>query len=246
MALIIELPLSDRFSFLIKGLLSDVVAEVPMGWVAVPLIKLLWWRLRRMSARFASIMAQYEAGTLPAPGAARRPPAPAGAADAPSPADASSPAAGSSPPAEPHPPAAPRPLELPRRVGWVTQKINGAEVWADELKAMLADPRVPAAVAEAPQLGRVLRPACRMFGVKLPPWLRLPCLPRVRPPRPSRRRVIPPAPDWAVNAPGAILKPDGTVWQRWGASTLWRPGDPGTLEEAQKFDRPRQIWPRWD
>ena len=233
MTLIIDIPLSDRFSFLIKGLLSDVVAELPMGWVAKPLIKLLWWRLRRMSARFASIMAQYQAGTLPAP-AARRPAAPAAPADA------------SGPPAEPQPAARPRPLELPRRVGWVTQKIAGAEVWADDLKQVLADPRLPAAVADAPQLGSVLRPMCRMMGVRKPAWLCLPCRPRARRPRPSRRRVIPPAPDWAVNAPGAILKPDGSVWQRWGASNHWRPGHPGTLEEAQKFDLPRQIWPRWD
>ena len=211
MALIMDLPLSDRFSSLIKGLLSDVVAEFPMGWVAKPLIKLLWWRLRRMSARFATIMAQLQAGTLPPP-TVRRPPAPP------------APAAASPPPAEP---PAPRPLELPRRVGWVTQKIPGAEVWADDLKQVLADPRLPAAVADAPQLGSVLRPMCQMMGVKKPAWLRLPRLPRrPRRPRPSRRRVIPPAPDWAVNAPGAILKPDGTVWQRWGASNHWRPGDP--------------------
>ena len=229
MALIIELPLSDRFSFLIKGLLSDVVAEVPMGWVAKPLIKLLWWRLRRMSARFAAIMAQYQAGTLPAP-AARRSPAPAAPADA------------SGPPAEPRPAARPRPLELPRRVGWVAQKIYGAEVWAGQLKEMLADPRLPAAVADAPQLGGVLRPMCRMMGVKKPAWLRLPRRPR----RARPRRVVthPPPPDWLVNEPGAMLRADGTVWMRFGASTMWRPGHGETLEEAQKFDPPVRIWPR--
>jgi hypothetical protein len=142
MTLIIKLPLTDRFSFLIKGLLTDVVAEVRIGWVAVPLIKLLWWRLRRMSTRFAAIMAQYQAGTLPAAGAARRLPAPAAPADA------------ASPPAEPHPTARPRPLEL--------------------------------------------------------------------------------------------LRADGSIWMRLGASTTWR--KPGllwhTLEEAQKFDPPVRIWPR--
>jgi hypothetical protein len=106
-----------------------------------------------------------------------------------------------------------------------------------ELAEMLDDPEMVALVADAPQLGRELRPLCQMLAVKQPDWLRRPRRRAVKPPPP-------PAPDWAINAPGAILKPDGTVWQRWGASTLWRPGDPGTLEEAQKFDRPRRIWPR--
>ena len=56
--------------------------------------------------------------------------------------------------------------------------------------------------------------------------------------------TIPPAPDWLVNEPGAMLRADGSVWMRMGASTHWRPGHPGTLEEAQKFDPPVRIWPR--
>jgi len=61
-----------------------------------------------------------------------------------------------------------------------------------------------------------------------------------------RPRVVkyPPAPDFLVNAPGAMLRPDGSIWMHLGASTHWRPGCGETLEEARKFDPPRRIWPR--
>jgi hypothetical protein len=167
-----------------------------------------------MKARFASIMARFEAGTLPAPGSARRDPAPD------------------------RPAAGPRSPELPRRYGWVSMTIDRAFLRSWDLEEILDDPDTAAKVADAPQLGSVLRPACRMLGVKPPPWLRLPRRPR------RRIEKHPPAPDWLVNEPGAELRPDGTVWMRLGASTIWRPGSGQTLAEAQKFDRPRRIWPR--
>jgi hypothetical protein len=104
---------------------------------------------------------------------------------------------------------------------------------------MLEAPETPPLVTDAPQLGSVLRPMCQMLAVKPPAWLRLP-----RRPRPSRAVKHPPPPDWLVNEPGAILKPDNSVWMRLGASTLWKPGCGQTLEEAQRFDYPRRIWPR--
>jgi len=72
-----DLSPTDRYSSLIEGLMKDVEASVVWGWVAIPLIKLLWRQLRRMKARFASVLARFRAGTLPAPGSARRDPAPA-------------------------------------------------------------------------------------------------------------------------------------------------------------------------
>jgi hypothetical protein len=218
-----RLSLPDRFCSLVEGLMNDVHADVVWGWTAIPLIKLLWRRLRRMKARFASIMARFEAGTLPAPGSARRPPAP----DRPS--HGSHPAAGQ---------RGPRSPELPRRYGWVSMTIDRAFLRSWDLEEILDDPDTAATVAEAPQLGSVLRPACRMLGVKPPPWLRLP-----RRPRPPVEK-FPPAPDWLVKEPGAELRSDGSVWMRLGASTIWRPGSGQTLEEARKFDRPRRIWPR--
>jgi hypothetical protein len=170
-----------------------------------------------MSRRFATILAQLRAGTLPEAGSeARRP-----AAVRP---------AGSSGPHEPW-----------RRFGWVIHAVSWF-VWVRhyELEEMLEDPETPAQVAAAPQLGRVLRPLCRMLAVKPPAWLRLPR--RARPPVAK----FPPAPDWLVNEPGAELHADGSVWMRLGASTHWKPGSGQTLEEAQKFDPPVRIWPRED
>ena len=211
----------ERFNRLIEGLFSDITTQATNVWFPLPpielvLFKLIWRRLRRMSRRFAVIMAHFRAGTLPAPGSAL-----------------------------PRP-ATPRrdglrPQRPSQRLGWVIYAVSWF-VWGRhyELEEMLEDPEMAAQVAAAPQLGRVLRPLCRMLAVKLPDMLRLPRRPR------RRIEKNPPAPDWLVNEPGALLRPDGSVWMRLGASTIWRPGCGQTLEEAQKFDRPRRIWPRDD
>ena len=180
MVLIMDLPLTDRLSSLVKGLLTDVVHAALTASAELPRIKLLWWRLRRLNTKFATIMAHYHAGTLP-------PPAP------PTPPDPSSPA-----------PASPTPRP-PHRVGWVIRKILGASVWAQQLAEMLTDPKLPPAFAAAPQLGSILRPMCRMMAVKQPSWLRLPRRPR--PPRPRVKQQHPPAPEWLVNSPGPNANP---------------------------------------
>ena len=139
-------------------------------------------------------------------------------------------------------PAADRPARPPRpsrRFGWVIHAISYF-VWMRhyELQELLDDPETQPLVAAAPQLGSVLRPLCRMLKVRPPTWLQ----PKRRAPRPVE--TFPPAPEWLVNEPGADLRPDGTVWMRLGSSTHWRPGYGQTLEEAQKIDPPRRIWPR--
>ena len=207
----------ERFNGLVEGLFSDIRTRIGDGWVPlapfeVVLIKLIWRRLRRMSRRFAAILARLRDGTLVeeagGPGAAR--------------------AAG---------PA--RVWRPSRRLGWVIYAVSYF-VWLRhyELEEMLEDPEMAALVAEAPELGRVLRPMCRMLAVKPPTWLRL-----KRAPRPVVER-FPPAPEWLLAEPGAELRADGTVWMRLGASTKWRPGCGVTLEEARKFDYPVRIWPR--
>jgi hypothetical protein len=153
---------TERFSDLIEGLMKDVAAAVVWGWVPIPLIKLLWRRLRRMNARFASVLARFRA----------------------------------------RPAAAPPPLDLPRRVGWVVQVISGALVWGYELEKMVDDPELAAMTAGAPQLGRVLRPLCRMMAVRPPAWLRLP---RRRRPAPAHARLpARPCFVWAPESYGAV------------------------------------------
>jgi hypothetical protein len=216
---------SDRFNCLMEGLFSDVTTRATNAWfplalVELALIKLIWRRLRRMSRRFAAIMAQLRAGGLAA---------------------GTLPEAGSAPrrPAAARPDGSRRAHEPWRCFGWVIYAVSWF-VWNRhyELEEMLEDPETAAQVADAPQLGRVLRPMCRMLAVKPPVWLRLP--------RRARRSVVkfPPAPECLVNEPGALVRADGSVWMRLGASTHWKPGFGQTLEEAQKFDEPVRIWPR--
>ena len=210
---------ADRFTRIVEGLFADITTRAANPWfplavVELALIKLIWRRLRRMSRRFAAILARFHAGTLPEAGSEARRPA----------------AARSSGPHEPW-----------RHFGWVIHAVSWF-VWVRhyELEEMLDDPETAAQVADAPQLGSVLRPMCRMLAVKPPAWLRLP--------RRARPSVVkfPPAPDWLVNEPGALVRADGSVWMRLGASNHWRPGFGQTLEEAQKFDPPVRIWPRDD
>ena len=132
--------------------------------------------------------------------------------------------AGSAPVApEERPRAAAEPplLVLPRRVGWVLQTISGTLIPGYELGKMVAEPELAALVAEVPQLGRVLRPLCRMLAVKMPAWLRLPRRCAVRPPRPR---------------PTLIRLGAGQLWR--GPSGLWP-----TREQAEKFDAKILVWP---
>jgi hypothetical protein len=183
-------------------------------------LKGIWRRLRRLSRRFHAIMAKCRAGTVPEAGSA-----PVRAAVV-------------------RPAGSPRVRELSRRFGWVIYAVSWF-VWGRhyDLEEWLEVPETAEMVGDAPEFGSVLRPMCQMLAVKPPVWLRLPR--RARKPRPSRAIKHPPAPEWMLKDPQAIIKPDGSVWMRFGCSTSWRPGCGRTFEEALKMDRPQRIWPRW-
>lgn len=120
-------------------------------------------RLARMAARFAALFARWKTGTLPAPQPSR-----AGKPYTPSP--------------------IPR---LPAQRGWINARIPAAAPCAGMTEALLHDPELPPFLAAAPQAGRILRPLCRMLGLKPPACLRLP--PRPRPPaRPAAPKPEPP------------------------------------------------------
>jgi hypothetical protein len=205
---IAALSLTDRFAYFIEGLRKDVAAEGPRGRVAVPLIVLVWGRLRRMVARFASVVARFRDGTLPEAGSGRRRPARARPASLPCPAD------------------------LPRRVAWVLQVIPGAACWRAGIEEMLDDPEMAAIVAGAPQIGRVLRPLCRMLGIEPVPALVLPRRRALNRPPPSPGPEDPSGPArrraklaaracfvWAPAANGAVRGCFGGRLRRPGSST---------------------------
>jgi hypothetical protein len=149
-----------RFALLIEGLQAAAAAEGDIGFVPLALISLIWRRLRRIAVGVAALFARFRAGTLRAAAGAPRGPAPARAA-----------------------PAAP---VLPNRNAWLVPMVRGTLQWGPELEALLADPEVAAVLAAAPQLRRILRPLCRMLGVKPTQALALP--PRPPPASPRRKR----------------------------------------------------------
>ena len=197
-----------RFSRLIEALMQDVAGDVPTGWLPIPFVRIMWRRLRQLNARFFSVLARFRAGSLPKAGTLPKPATPpADAPRAPKPAD----------PAAPQP--GPRPKSLPRQVGWLFRKISYAGHRREELQDLLDDPETEKLVADAPQLGRTLRPLCRMLGVAPPAWLRLPARPR---------RPLPPKPK--------------KILLRLGAGQHWREGDKfwPSREQALKYDA--KIW----
>src|SRR5271163_2108559 len=130
----------ELFNCLIEGLFNDVRVKISWGWALLPMMTLIWRRLHRMKRRFNTIVAHLRAGTLPLQRSA--PPRPASS-------------------------HSPRPKQPYRCLGWVVYEVSYF-VWARyfELEEMLEEPETETLVAAAPQLGRVLRPLCRMLKVK--------------------------------------------------------------------------------
>jgi hypothetical protein len=174
-----------------------VAARISGGRLAGPLIVLICSRLRRMAARFAAHAAR--AGTPSRPrrnrGAAR-----------------------------PRPAAAPKPAALPRRIAWLVRLVPETAAGASQLQHLLAGPEMAALVAAAPQTGRVLRPLCRMLGVRPPAFLVLPPPARRAPPAqaataaraaPTASAPGPPRRKGPMRAPPILLRacgpPDGVT-----------------------------------
>jgi hypothetical protein len=162
------LTLSERFTEIIGGLCRALSAQGAWARAAGPLGVLIWGRLCRMRNRFTALAARVRAGELPAKAPARRPPA-------------------SPRPATPRPSASPDlPRLPPQRSGWLVRLVpepHHLNAWRVPLDELLADPEMVALAAAAPQqAGRIVRPMCRMLGVKPPPYLQLP---RPRRPRPK-------------------------------------------------------------
>lgn len=158
------------------------------------LIVAIGW-LNRTTQRFQRLHARWMAGTLP-------PPAPR----------LSAPPAGPKPPRPESAPATAQPPALPRltrRRGWLRHALTrDAGNFGSQIVHMLLRPDMPAFLAAAPQVGRLLRPLLHLLGTDIPAELALP-------PRPPRRRPPRPRP------------PQPAI--RWGKYTLrearrYRPG----------------------
>jgi hypothetical protein len=74
---------------------------------------------------------------------------------------------------------------LLRRVGWLGRLMPRVE--RTVFLPLLNDPEMQAIFERAPQVGRILRPWCHVFGLEVPGWLRLPKRRRARRSDPSPR-----------------------------------------------------------
>ncbi len=104
--------------------------------------------------------------------------------------------AGAPPATRPRPArSGPPPKPLPRGFAWLVRLVPATAASAAQLQHLLADPEMAALIAAAPQAGRILRPLCRMLGIRPPPGLSRP--PPAAPAAPSRPaatgRAPPPA-----------------------------------------------------
>ncbi len=133
--------LADRFALIMGGLCRAAAARIAADRSAGPLLILIWGRLRRMTARFASLAARAQAGPLPPP--RRR-------------------AAG---------PGAPRTRQrpLPGSFAWLVRLVPEAACFGGQLQHLLSDPEMAALLQAAPQAARILRPLCRMLAIRVDP-----------------------------------------------------------------------------
>ena len=173
---------ADRFAFIIESLCQAAAARVarppyrPQG-LAGPFILLLAARLRRMAVRFATLAAHVQAGTLPAPRHRKR----------------SGHCERSEAISSRTPPPASSKDRLPTRFAWLIRLVPEVGSFRSQFCHLLQDAEIATLLAAAPQVGRILRPLCRMLGIKLLPTVVPPALIPPRRPRRRKHRIKRPA-----------------------------------------------------
>ncbi len=156
----------ERLVSILDGLCAAIAARGAGGVLTVPLLLLLWGRLRRMARRVSQLAGRIATGARPA--ARRR--------------------------ARPRPPRPPT-LRLPGGFAWVVPLVPGAAAYGGQLQGLLADPVMAPLIAD-PLLRRLLNPLCQMLGVPKPPKPPPPPPPTPPPsPRPAPASRPPPAPE---------------------------------------------------
>ena len=180
---------ADRFAYFIESLcraLGDPrFGPLPAGSVIIA----IWKRLRRIAARFAVLAAYVHAGALPTSTPRRRSP-PTEAATAARLATLA---------------AAKQAPRLPSRLGWLTLMRPGLHCFGGRLRHLLNDQEFLSLLAASPEIRKLIRSLCRMFGLPLIPLLREPRRPRVPRPKPFRPQLLPCQP--FPNPPRLLLPP---------------------------------------
>ena len=188
---------ADRFAIIIDALCKAVAARHKS--LAGMLTVLIWRRLRRTAARFATLAAHVQAGTHTSSPQPNHTPSfrPKRSAE-PESMTPHHPNAGHCEHGLPIRPAnrgpaseaisgrTPRPDRLPTRFAWLLRLVPEVACPRSQFCHLLSDPEIAALLAAAPQLGRILRALCRMLGIKLLPTMVPPAL--IPPRRPRRRK----------------------------------------------------------
>ena len=169
-----------RLNALLERLCRVLTERGPAHFISAPVILLIWNRLMRLARRFTVIAERTHAGARLAP----RPPR--------------GPCASTRPPR-------PRPADvLPDHFRWLVNMFPEAEAFATDLCWLLNRVEMQELLFNAPEIGRVLRPHCRMLGVEPPSLLRFPAPPRApAPPAEPDQSDFPPLDEafWKLHPP---------------------------------------------
>ena len=171
-------PPAERFAGILRGLYEALAAQGRRGTLTGWLLILVCTRLNRAGQGVMAIAARLAAGTL-------RPPRQALPRQASPRLGPSCTAPRQAPPTAAGTPAVPPKLRLPAGFGWLIQRLQPVEVarravaaHGAQMQYLLAEPDMVAMITAAPQVGRHIRPICRLLGVPLPPVLQRPRRPR--------------------------------------------------------------------
>ncbi|MBV8096026.1 MAG: hypothetical protein JOY71_01060 [Acetobacteraceae bacterium] len=137
--------LSDRLALIITALRGVLAGHMAKDRSAVEVLFLAWTRLGRLALRFEKLVATVRAGRVPSA------PAPRLQAER----DFELPRLEGLPP--------PR---LPGGFGWLIRIVPGTAAYSGQMQYLLADPEMAGLLADVPQAGRILRPLCRMLGIR--------------------------------------------------------------------------------
>jgi hypothetical protein len=152
---------ADRINALVDEICRVLIKHARSCFIGDALLLLLWNRITRLARRFASVAGRVRSGKLaePAPAQSRE-------------------AAVTEEAAPERPRVAPA-ERLSRRFGWLVHMLPEAGRFGADLCSMLQRVEMEELIFASPQVGRILRPLCRMLGVEPTAALRWSPLPKV-------------------------------------------------------------------
>jgi hypothetical protein len=192
--------LACRFALGVAGLRDMLIAHLVRTETAQPFLIFLWFRLRRLHRRLATLAAQLALGLPLSP-----PPRaePSSLSDRPSPAKAT--------------------RYLPTTKGWLFDLDIRFAAYTEYFRDLLAQPEMESLLDAAPHLRRQLRSVLRPLTANLPPILALPPRPpRPRPATPPAPRRAPPPRLWTRSETDRLLD----VWRPGPIRAHWNTGPP--------------------